>query len=141
MNIPYPALDEDPFWDSYEAQMRELDRFLFMQKLQGSLFIGGGGVVSFVAGTGILTWTDDFIVPILHLGKKINVEFGPNMATRNATLSDGAALVIEIPFTMTANQTQSFQLKSQLDVANHQVWVAAVRMGTKVYFRGLAPVG
>ena len=62
-------------------------------------------------------------------------------ATRQVGLLDGQALVVEIPFAMSANVTRNFSVVSQLQQTSHTQWVAAVRIGDKVYFRGLGEVG
>jgi hypothetical protein len=145
MKISYPSEFENPFWDSYFAEKEQIDQALFMNKLQNNLFvgmdnpIGSPGVISFTASTNTLDWTTDFIIPIFHFGYKLTVPYGPT-GSRSATILDGYAIVVNIPFTMTANTVISMQVLSQLTPLNHQQWIMAWRSGTKVYFKGMSPV-
>jgi hypothetical protein len=141
LKIPYPDESADPFWDTYEAQMSAIDQSMFMCKIQCNLFVGGGGVVSFSPGTQTLSWTSDFIVPVYHYGYKITVPYGADNVTRSAIIPDGYAIVVEIPYTMTANVVAEMKIISQLTPANHAQWVLGWRTGNKVYFKGMSPVG
>lgn len=141
MQFTYPSEGENPFYDSYLAQVEQLDQALFMNKIQNNLFVGGGGTLTFTPSTGVLNWSDDFIIPIFHFGKKLNVPYGPFGTSRTATLLDGYAIVVNIPYTMSDNVTASMQILSQLTPLNHQQWVMGWRSGNKVYFKGMNPVG
>lgn len=141
LKIAYPEEHQDPFYETYESQVNSTDEILFMQKIQNNLIIGGGGIISFSSITQQLTWTQDFIVPVFHYGKKITLSYGPDNATRVASILDGYALVIEIPYVLTDNITTNIKVLSQLTPLNHQQWVLGFRTGTKVYFKGLSPVG
>ena len=141
MKFTYPEEYADPFWDDFEAYIRAVDKATFMNKLKTNLLIGGGGNLVFNSINGLLAWTEDFIIPLPHFGFNLTVSFGPDGATRQAGLSDGSALVVEIPFAMTQNETRTFSVVSQLTQTSETQWVAGVRIGDYVYFRGLNPVG
>lgn len=137
MQFPYPDDGQDPFYDAYQTQMQALDEAAFMSKIQNNLIIGGGGAVALNSSTGVLTWTGDFVVPVFHFGKKITVSFGPDGPIRACGLPDGSALVLEIPFTMADNVVLNFSVLTQLTPLNHQQWIAGLRLGSKVYFKGM----
>lgn len=139
--IPYPDENSDPFWDMYESQMSALDQIAFMSKIQANLFVAGGGSISFSSGTQILSWTSDLIIPVYHYGYKITVPYGPDNLTRAAIVPDGYAIVVEIPYVLTANVVAEMKILSQLTPANHAQWILGWRNGTKVYFKGMSPVG
>jgi len=141
LEIPYPDEGDEEFYGSFQSMMRELKRLTLMNKIQTSSLLGGGGTIAFTVGTGLLTWTADFVLPILHYGKKITIPYRPNGATRTAALRYGSALVIEVPYTMNADQVTNFNVLNQLDRLNHQLFVLAVRIGSKVHFRGMSPIG
>ena len=139
--MKFPYADElEPDWDAYEAQMQSQDEAAFMAKLQNNLFVAGGGTILLNATSNLLTWTADFVIPVFHFGRSLLVSFGPDEATRACSLPNGAALVIEIPFTMTANVVTTVTGLSQLTPLNHQQWVLGWRYGNKVYFKGLGVV-
>ena len=141
LNIPYPDEGQEEFYDSFVSMMREIERITLMNKLQTSLFLGGGGTVTFTSGTSVLQWTDDFVIPVPHYGQKITVENGPISGVRQATLPDGAMLILEIPYTMNNDITTDFLQVTQLDRLNHQQCVFAVRIGDKVHLRGAGVIG
>lgn len=140
--FPYPDEYANPFWDQYESQIQAMDKLIFMRKIKENIIVGGGGIFSFVSLTGIFTWTDDFILPIYHFGKKISIQFGPDGLNRSVTIPDGYALSISIPFAMKTNETRNFSVISQLTPVDEQQFIVAFRSGSKIYFnRGLSPVG
>jgi hypothetical protein len=145
LQIPYPSEGQDPFYDTYLSQVEALDQVIFMNKLQNNLFVGGGGIIGFTPSSGLLYWTEDFVVPVFHFGKKMSIPYGPlgsiENPIRNTTILDGYAIVLNIPYTMTGNVSVSMQVLSQLTPLNHQQWVMAWRLGTKVYFKGMNSVG
>lgn len=141
LEIPYPDEGQEEFFSAFVSMMRELERITLMNKIQNSLFLGGGGTISFSTTTNILQWTEDFILPIPQYGKKITISYGPDHATRQATMSDGSMLVIELPYTMNADRTANFDQISQVDRMNHQRCVLAIRIGDRVYFKGRSSVG
>jgi hypothetical protein len=140
MNFTIPSENEDPFWESFVQMTRDLDKSSFMRRLKENMFIGDGGTVTFSSITGLLQWTTNFIIPIPHFGLKVSVVYGPDNLNRRASLADGSMLLIDVPYTMTANVTTNFRLATQLNTTSQQEWVAAIRIGSKVYFRGLAPL-
>ena len=141
LNIPFPDEDNESWYQTYVSQMREMERLMLMGKLHSNLLIGGGGSLSFNIGTNTFSWTADFLLPVLHFGRVITIPYGPDGSTRTAALSEGSALVLEIPYAMNANVTKNFQVLNQLDIQNHQQWVAAIRLNNKVIVRGLGVFG
>lgn len=141
LKIPYPSEKENPFYDPYVAQIEAMDTIMLMSKIQANVFVGGGGTITFTPGTSSLTWTSDLIVPIFHYGKKITIQFGPDNLNRQATIPDGYAIVVEIPYAMADNVVLPMKLIPQLTPANHQQCVIGWRYGNKVYLRGMSPVG
>jgi hypothetical protein len=141
LKIPFPSENEDPFWDGYLAQIEAQDALAFQAKIQSNIFVGGGGTITFTPGTSTLNWTSDFIIPVFHYGKKITISFGPDNLNRQAIIPDGYAIVVEIPYSMTDNVVGQMRLLAQLTPANHQQCVIGWRLGNKVYFRGMSPVG
>lgn len=139
-SIIYPSENDNPFYTSYKAGMSQIDRLFRTLRMKESMLIGGGGTLAFNSGTGLLTWTADFMAVVPFYGKKITVNYGPDLLTRQATLADGAILVLELPMILSDNKTMQFQTYNQLP-DNIQLWVAGIRIGSKVYFRGLSPVG
>jgi len=141
LEIPYPEENQNPFYDAYRQQMEAMSRILFQVKLQSQFIVSGGGVVAFNAGTNTLTWTQDFMIPVYYYGFKLNVRFGPDYANRQALMSDGQALYIEVPFVLTQNMVVNFSQGTAINKDNHQIFVVCYRNGNKVHFNGLGAIG
>lgn len=141
MKYSYPDEYANPFWDDFEALVRQVDKASFMSKLKSNLLIGDGGTVSFNSTSGIISWTGDFVIPMPHFGFKLTVSYGPDGISKQMGLLDGSAIVVDLPFAMSQNETRTFQVSSQLNQSSNSLWVAGVRIGDKVYFKGLSPVG
>lgn len=137
LGIRYPSEFEDPFWDNYVAQMEDVDQILFHRKIQNNLFIGDGGTLVWSGGTGVLTWTADFVVPVFFWGRKLLVRYGPDNATRAVNLIDGQALVVTVPTVMNGNVIVNFSVANQLDPNLHTQWVAGWRVGSKLQLKGI----
>ena len=137
LGIRYPSEFEDPFWDAYEAQMQDTDLILFLRKIQNNLFIGAGGTLNWNGGSGVLTWTDDFVIPVFHWGRRILVRYGTDNLTRAVNLLDGQALVVTVPVVMNQDVTVNFSVVSQLTPTAHNQWVAGWRVGSNLQLKGI----
>lgn len=138
LGIDYPDENQDPFYESYEAQMQQMDQIIFMQKVMNNLFLSGGGTRTWNGGSGSFSWSADFVIPVFHWGKKINVQFGPDNMNRFVAIPDGSALVVTIPFVMNENITVNFAAPvAQLTQQSHSQWVAGWRYGSVLYLKGI----
>lgn len=137
LKIPFPSETENPFWNTYNAQMVAIDEYLFMAKVMNNLFIGGGGSIGWNGVLGTLTWTADFVVPMLANGKKILVRFGPDEINRTVTLSDGQALVIDVPMAMSVDAVVHLRAINSFDPAKKNEWAFAWRIGSTLQIKGL----
>lgn len=135
LRIPYPEENQDPFWDTWKSFVQELDKHVYMAKVKSNLMLLGGGTVTFDSGTGVLEWTEDFTIPYLETGYKLVVSYGPTDGFRQATLSDGEILYVEIPYAMAQDVTVQCYVASTLDGASDK-WVLGVRSGDHFYFKG-----
>jgi len=141
LEIPYPDENQDPFYLAYRQQMEAMSRVMFMSKIQAQLLLGGGGNITFNHSTNLLTWTQDFIVPVYYYGYKLSIRFGQDFVSRQASLADGSALVIEIPYVLTENKVVNFQVQNAINQQNHQLFVCGFRAGNKVYIKGVGAFG
>lgn len=137
MRWTVPSEFEDPFWNSYEAQINDQDGSAFLSKMMANMFLTSGGTRTWNSGSGLFTWTADFVVPIFHYGKKISIQYGPDGLTRSANLFEAQALVITLPMVVNDNLVVNFAVASQLSSAAHNQWVAGCRVGSVLQLRGL----
>lgn len=123
LGIPIPGEDSDPFYDQFVNYTNFIERVMFFRKLMVNLFIRGGGTITWLTGSSLLSWSDDFHVPVFHWGRRLNVVYGPDGATRNANIPSGSALVLTIPPTLNANRNVNFEVLARLDVNRQDQWV------------------
>lgn len=132
----YPAEDCDPHYDQLVGLYQQIEKDVLFNRIRSNALVGGGGTRTWNGTTGLLTWTADFVIPILFWGYKISCVYGPDSLTRAANLADGQALVVSLPQSMNGNVTKNFSVVSQL-VADPSLMVCAVRSGSSLYIRGV----
>lgn len=137
LKIPIPGEDSDPFMDQFREYTRVIEDAAFLTKLLANFFIAGGGTRIWSSGTNILTWTQDWIIPVFHWGKKINVVYGPDNATRAALIPNGSALIVEVPTVLSSNVSLNFKVVSQLDPEKNNQWVAAWNNASTLQIKNL----
>jgi len=136
-NIPWPEEDADPFFDDFEAMIQRIDILTHHLKLAKNFFVVGGGTVAWNSGTGVLSWTADFSIPILHYGYSLKIQYGPDNTNRVAAIPDGSCLVVDIPSALQADQTVNAVVTTQLTPLSDTQFVIGYRYGTSLYLRNL----
>ena len=125
--LPEPGENSDPFIDQFRAYSAALERVIFFNKIMMNMTLFGGGTKTWDAGNVLFMWTDDFIIPVPHWGRKITVQFGPSGTTRAANIANGAVLYVTVPAVISTNVTRNFEVTSQLGnpITTHDRWVVA----------------
>jgi len=107
--IPYPSEKEDPFFDSFESMVKDID-----SKIYGLLSSACNVVIApnivWNASSSLLTWDDDFVVQILSTNRKLLVRYGPDTLSRSATVNDGDKLIIVVPNSSDVNVVANLQI-------------------------------
>lgn len=137
LGITYPDEHCDPFYDQYVQGILDTEKVAFFSKIFSQMWITAGGTRSWSGVGGLLTWTQDFVIPVPFWGRKISVVYGPDAATRAVAVADGQLLVITAPMGMAANTTKNFEVISQLDPARHDQFVCGMRVGNVLYLKGI----
>lgn len=125
LKIPIPGEDADPYMDQFIEYTNVIEMSIFMRKLMINFLLTGGGTRIWSSGTGIFSWTADWVIPVFHWGKKINVVYGPDGATRAALIPSGSCLIVDIPAILNGNVNLNFRVVSQLNTNVDNEWVAA----------------
>lgn len=132
MSWPYPAENQDPWFDSFQEMVSQQDASAYAAREDRQLVMAGGGNFSFDAGANSLSWSATFEILSPVTGFRLS------MAAGSVTMEDGQALYVNLVRAPTQNVTVTPQVAGQVpstDVA----YVIAVRRGSIVYFRhGLA---
>lgn len=133
-DIPFPSENDDPYWQTFESMMTWFDNQNFaLLSSVGNVLVPPGSV-NWDASSGQLTWSDDFIMPILSTGGfRFFIRFGPDNATRVLTLNDGDIVVITAPFTSAENIVANFTVipaGNKVQFASG-LFVFGMRVGTR----------
>jgi hypothetical protein len=123
---PYPNQDQDPWYDAFVAFVAAMDSSVYMSREDRQLVIHGGGSISFTDPT--LTWTAPIYVFSPATG------FYAQIAAGSASITAGQVAYIDMPRSMTANQTVTLTVANQAPNTDTAL-VLAVRLGTQVIFR------
>jgi len=131
-NIPYPDEDQDPFYDTFVDFVTDVDiKFYGLLQSVGNIIIPAPSINW--DGVGVLTWTGDFIMPILKTNFQLAVRFGPDGQTRSMTLNDGDKVVIVAPVTSSENIVANFLVVPGAVAYQAGLFVFGMRVGTRFY--------
>jgi hypothetical protein len=76
LNLPYPT-EGQPQWSSiFSAMMNTVDAYIWCAIENTNLILTGGGAISFVSGTGTLSWDEDFVLISTLSGGEITIPAG-----------------------------------------------------------------
>jgi len=128
MQWPYPSRDQDPWYQLFDSLVIAQDASGYAAREDRQIIMGGGGDISFDAGTGLVTWTAVLEFYSLIAGFKISVAAG------SATLEDGEVLYTNLTRSPTQNQGVSTAVANQVPNTDSAIAIA-VRDGTAVYWR------
>lgn len=141
LGIPYPAEESDPFYEPFKDMVLTMEQIMLFGKIMMNMFVTGGGTLTWNGTTGLFSWTDLFQIVVPHWGFIINVQFGPDGLNQAAGLQNGQCLVVQVPATMSQNITVNFTIASQLNAQQHNNFVCATRIGSKLYLRNNGVLG
>lgn len=125
---PYPSKDADPWFDGFEDMTGAMDASGYASREDRNILISGGGTVSFVASSGLITWSQPIVFMSPIAGFKLTLGAG------SATLADGAVLYVNVTRSPTGNTSLSPLVASQVPNTDSAMLVA-IRSGSAVYFR------
>lgn len=125
---PYPTKDSDPWFTGFEAMTGAMDSSGYAAREDRNILISGGGLVSFTASSGVLSWAADIVFLSTIAGYKLTLAAG------STVLVDGACLYVNVTRSPTGNLSVSQFTASQVPNTDSAMLVA-VRSGTGVYFR------
>lgn len=127
MQWPFPAKDSDPWYEKFESMVTALDSSGYAHREDRHIRMSGAGSVSFNAGTGAVSWSQDIVILSPISGFKITVPAG------NAVLDDGEVLYTNLTRYPTQNITASALTANQAPNTN-DAYVLAVRSGLAIYW-------
>lgn len=126
MNWPYPAEDQDPWFESFEEFVSQNDASGYAAREDRNLIFSGGGVFSWTLDT--VSWTEDIEIVSPIVGFKVSVVAG------SVEVTDGQVIYLDIPRAPTTNVTATVQAANQAPNTD-AAYVLAVRIDGLLYFR------
>lgn len=126
MNWPFPAEDQDPWYEVFEDYVTQNDASGFASREDRNLVFSGGGVFSWTADT--VAWTETIEILSTIAGFKITV------APNSVEVTDGQVMYLDLTRAPTANVATTVQVASQAPSTDTS-YVLAVRVGSVLYFR------
>jgi len=128
MMWPYPGRNEDPWFDGFESLVTALDASGYAAREDRNIIFGGGGDVTWDAGTGTLTWNADIVLYSMIAGFRLSIPAG------SISLPDTQVLYV--------NATRSPIVSATLGVATagsvpntNSAMALAIRVGSTIYWR------
>lgn len=107
MNWPIPDENKDPWYKDFVDLVKEFDSSVgALLNTAGNLIIPLG-TVTWNASFKEVTWTDDFLIPIVQSGFYLRIKYGPDLATRKIFIDNGERLIIRVP-TTSAQELEGF---------------------------------
>lgn len=128
MQWPYPNRDTDPWFDIFESMVSGMDSSAYAAREDRNILISGGGNVSFVAATGVLSWSGTIYIFSPVSGFKFS------MAPGSVTLSNGGYFYTSIVRSPQNNSSVLSYSAAQIPSSDSAL-ALAVRDGNSVYFR------
>ena len=124
----YPARDDDPWYEKFEQLTIAQDSSGYANREDRQIIMGGGGDVTFDAGTGSLTWAAAIDFYSLISGFKISID------PTTVVIEDGEVIYLNLTRSPTQNLTVSTAAANQVPNTDDSMAIA-VRVGTTVYWR------
>jgi hypothetical protein len=128
MKWPYPDKDTDPWFEKFASMTEAMDASGYAAREDRNTLISNGGIFSFTASTGLLSWSSalSFLSPI--------DPFKQSIPAASVTILDGQRLYVNIARAPQSNSLLTAIVANQTPNENDAT-VICIRDGSSVYFR------
>lgn len=135
MQWPYPAADDDPWFDTFVDMVSAADASAFAAREDRHLIMGEGGALSWDIGTSTLSWASNILLSAGMTGFRWEVPAG------SIVLNAGEVLYVVLSRNPLQN-TSLTALKASVVPNTDDALALAIRIGNVVYWRnGLRMLG
>lgn len=125
---PYPNKDSDPWFEAFEAMVTAMDASGYAAREDRNIIFGGGGDVTWDAGTGTLTWVDPIVAYSMISGFRLSIPAG--------FLVIPDTQVVYVNLTRHPLVSSSLAVTTASTVPNtNNAMILAVRVGSTIYWR------
>jgi len=130
---PFPAEDQDPWYETFASMVSAMDASAYAAREDRQLLLGGGGIISFDASSGLLTWSADFEIFSTISGFLLSIPAG------SVTLADGQMAYTVVTRSPTQDLTLGFTVADTAPSTDGAL-VFVFRRGSAVYWRNGAKI-
>ena len=128
MKWPYPGENTDPWFDSFEDMVAQIDASVYASREDRQLMMAKGGVFTFDAVSDTLSWSSTLEVLSPIAGFRMDI------AAATVALTDGQVLYVNLTRSPTTNVTTAALVANQVP-STDAAYGIAVRRGEDIYFR------
>jgi hypothetical protein len=125
---PYPAENQNPWFDSFRDLVFSIDNSCLSLREDRGIILLEGGTVSWDAGTSTLQWTGAIKIISPLVGYLLQI------TSDSVSMDDGQFLYAVLVRAPLAGQVLSIGVAAQVP-SDDNAFVLAVRYGTKIYWR------
>jgi hypothetical protein len=125
---PYPNKDVDPWFEAFESMITAMDASGYASREDRNIVFGGGGDVTYDAGTGTLSWVAPIVAYSMISGFKLTIPAG------SIVVPDTYALYINLTRHPASNASLSVAAASTIPNTNDAM-ILAIRVGSTIYWR------
>jgi hypothetical protein len=128
MSWPTIAENQDPWFDAFTGLVNAIDASCYASREDRHAVLMGGGIISFTAATGLLTWAASLEVLAAVTGYLWTLPAG------QVTLQDGEIFYVNLVRAPQSGTGLAAQHAMQVPTTD-QGFLLAIRRGIRVYFR------
>lgn len=125
---PFPNKDSDPWFEQFETMVTAMDSSGYAAREDRNIIFGGGGDVTWDAGTGNLTWADPIVAYSMIAGFKLSIPAG------FINIPDTKVLYINLTRHPIVNASLAVTAANTVPNTNDAM-ALAVRVGDTIYWR------
>lgn len=134
LKIPYPNEDDDPWFEGYQETINSVDEFIYGLMATAVNILIPADNIAFNSGTGILSWTGQFQIPIIGSGYFLNIPYGPDQATPQITLNENDRVVVIVPRNSSKNISGYFtKIAGGKIIGQKGLFTLGMRLNNKFY--------
>ena len=128
-----PDENKDPWYVDFVELIGGIDAGVYaLQNTAGNVIIPLG-TISWDGSYKRLSWTDDFLIPIIKSGFFLRVKFGPDGVNRYIDLNEGDRVYISVPTTSATEVTGLLQKTSGGMFGDQTIMTFGYLYGNKFY--------
>jgi hypothetical protein len=128
MKWPYPDKDTDPWFEKFASMTEAMDASGYAAREDRNIIFGGGGNVTWDAGSSTLSWASDIVAFSMIAGFKLSIPAG------SIFLTDSNVLYADLVRSPVDNSAIGIVSASSSPNTNNSI-ALAIRSGSTVYWR------